>query len=231
MRTVWLVAVTIALVTCEGFAFAEQAVDPTAVKSEDGKYLDKEGNPTFKVASDGTIDWYTYSGYRRYHSECHVCHGPDGMGSTYAPALKDTLKTMSYADFLEVVASGRKNVSTSQNNVMPAFGDNPNVACYMDDLYVYLRARANDAVGRQRPAKHEDKPPAAQQAEDFLHGQALIEGRALRHLIIRQFPAGGSINREKTANEKCRAASLAGGSASCHHCDVDRSRGRAGAGA
>jgi len=45
-------------------------------KSEDGKYLDKEGSPTFKIASDGTVDWYTYSGYRRYHSECHVCHGP-----------------------------------------------------------------------------------------------------------------------------------------------------------
>ena len=164
-------AVTIALVTCEELAFAEQAVDPTAVKSEDGKYLDKEGNPTFKVASDGTIDWYTYSGYRRYHSECHVCHGPDGMGSTYAPALKDSLKTMSLGDFLGVVASGRKNVSTSQNNVMPAFGDNPNVACYMDDLYVYLRARANDAVGRARPAKHEDKPPAAQQAEDSCMGK------------------------------------------------------------
>ena len=171
MRTIWLVAVTIALVICEGFAFAEQAVDPTAVKSEDGKYLDKESNPTFKVAADGTIDWYTYSGYRRYHSECHVCHGPDGMGSTYAPGLKDSLKTMSYADFLGVVASGRKNVSSSQNNVMPAFGDNPNVACYMDDLYVYLRARAYDAVGRVRPAKHEDKPPAAQQAEDSCMGK------------------------------------------------------------
>ena len=82
------------------------------------------------------------------------------MGSTYAPALKDSLKTMSYADFLGVVASGRKNISTAQENVMPAFGDNPNVACYMDDLYIYLRARANDAVGRVRPAKHEDKPDA-----------------------------------------------------------------------
>jgi methanol metabolism-related c-type cytochrome len=171
LRTVWFVAVTIALVTSEGFAFAEQAADPTPVKSEDGKYLDKEGNPTFKVASDGTVDWYTYSGYRRYHSECHVCHGPDGMGSTYAPALKDTLTTMSYGDFLAVVASGRKNVSTSQENVMPAFGDNPNVVCYMDDLYVYLRARASDAVGRARPAKHEDKPPAAQQAEDSCMGK------------------------------------------------------------
>ena len=171
MHKYWLVVATIALVALGGFAFAEDAADPTAVKSEDGKYMDKESNPTFKVAADGTVDWYTYSGYRRYHSECHVCHGPDGMGSTYAPALKDSLKTMSYADFLGVVASGRKNVSSSQENVMPAFGDNPNVACYMDDLYIYLRARAYDAVGRVRPAKHEDKPPAAQQAEDSCMGK------------------------------------------------------------
>ena len=170
LRTVWFVAVTTALVTCEGLAFAEQVVDPTAVKSEDGKYLDKEGNPTFKVGPDGTVDWFTYSGYRRYHSECHVCHGPDGMGSTYAPALTNSLKTMSYGDFLGIVASGRKNVSTSQDNVMPAFGDNPNVACYMDDLYVYLRARAYDAVGRVRPAKREDKPDAYTEAEKACMG-------------------------------------------------------------
>jgi methanol metabolism-related c-type cytochrome len=163
-------AAAIIFVASGAIAFAEDAVDPTAVNSEDGKYLDKEGNPTFKVAPDGTIDWYTYSGYRRYHSECHVCHGPDGMGSTYAPALQDSLKTMSYGDFLGVVASGRKNVNTAQENVMPAFGDNPNVACYMDDLYVYLRARANDAVERGRPAKHEDKPEAYAKAEDACMG-------------------------------------------------------------
>lgn len=159
------------LVVSGGIAFAEDAVDPAAVKSEDGKYLDKEGNPTFHVAADGTVDWYTYSGYRRYHSECHVCHGPDGMGSTYAPGLTDSLKTMSYGDFLGVVASGRKNVSTSQDNVMPAFGDNPNVACYMDDLYVYLRARADNAIGRVRPAKHEDKSGAYTQAENSCMGK------------------------------------------------------------
>jgi methanol metabolism-related c-type cytochrome len=171
LRTFCFVVATIALVASRGGAFADDGIDPTAIKSEDGKYLDKEGNPTFKVAPDGTVDWYTYSGYRRYHSECHVCHGPDAEGSSFAPALKNTLKAMSYADFIGVVASGRKNVSTSQQNVMPALGDNPNVACYMDDLYVYLRARANDAVGRGRPAKHEDKPPAAQQAEESCMGK------------------------------------------------------------
>jgi methanol metabolism-related c-type cytochrome len=93
------------------------------------------------------------------------------MGSTYAPALKDSLKTMSYGDFLSVVASGRKNISTSQENVMPAFGDNTNVACYMDDLYIYLRARANDAVGRNRPGKREEKPAAYTQAESACMGK------------------------------------------------------------
>jgi methanol metabolism-related c-type cytochrome len=170
LRNFVFVVAAIVMVASGSVAVAEGPGDPTAVKSEDGKYYDKEGNPTYKVAADGTVDWYTYSGYRRYHSDCHTCHGPDGMGSSYAPALKDSLKTMSYADFLGVVASGRKNVSTAQENVMPAFGDNPNVACYMDDLYIYLRARANDAVGRVRPAKHEEKSAAAKQAEDSCMG-------------------------------------------------------------
>jgi len=153
-----------------GIAIADGSGDPAAVKqNETGEWLDKEGNPTYKI-TDGSVDWYTYSGYRRYHSDCHVCHGPDGMGSSYAPALKDSLKTMSYADFLGVVASGRKNVSTSQENVMPAFGDNPNVACYMDDLYVYLRARSDEAWGRSRPSKHEDKNAAYTQNEDSCMG-------------------------------------------------------------
>ena len=157
-------------ITFAAVAFADGSGDPTAVKSEDGKYFDKEGNPTYNVTADGTWDWYTYSGYRRYHSECHVCHGPDGMGSSYAPALKDSLKTMSYADFLSTVANGRKNVNTAQENVMPAFGTNPNISCYMDDLYVYLRARANDALGRVRPPKHEDKSKAYADAENSCMG-------------------------------------------------------------
>jgi methanol metabolism-related c-type cytochrome len=171
LRTIWFAAAAIILVAASGIAFAKDAADPAAVKSEDGKYLDKEGNPTFKIGADGTVDWYTYSGYRRYHSECHVCHGPDGMGSTYAPALQDSLKSMSYGDFLGVVASGRKNISTSQENVMPAFGDNTNVACYMDDIYVYLRARASNALGRVRPAKHEDKSEAYTKAENSCMGK------------------------------------------------------------
>ncbi len=145
--------------------FAEGVGDPAAVKNEGGKYYDKEGNPTFKVQADGTVDWSTYSGYRRYHSDCHVCHGPDGEGSSYAPALSQFVRTMGYSDFANVVVNGRKNVNTAQESVMPGFGTNRNVMCYLEDIFVYLRARANDAIPRGRPQKHEDKPQAATEAE------------------------------------------------------------------
>lgn len=170
LRRICLAAAAIILVAVGGIALAIGPTPPTAVKEEDGKYLDADGNPTYKISSDGTVDWYTYSGYRHYHSDCHVCHGPDGLGSSYAPALKDSLKTMSYGDFLAIVAGGRENVNTASETVMPAFGNNPNVACHMDDLYVYLRARANNALDRGRPAKHEDKPEAYAKAESACMG-------------------------------------------------------------
>jgi hypothetical protein len=54
---------------------------------------------------------------------------------------------------------------------MPAFGTNPNVMCYLNDIFVYLRARANDAVPRGRPQKREDKPEAATKTENSCLGQ------------------------------------------------------------
>jgi methanol metabolism-related c-type cytochrome len=151
-------------------ALGDGAGDPAPVKNEGGKYYDKQGNPTFKVQSDGTVDWSTYSGFRRYHSDCHVCHGPDGEGSSYAPALSNYLKTKDYSDFANVVVNGRKNVNTAQESVMPSFGTNRNVMCYIEDIFVYLRARANDAISRGRPQKREDKSEAVTQAENSCLG-------------------------------------------------------------
>jgi len=126
-------------------------------------------NP-YTIEADGTVSWPVYSGYRRYHAECHVCHGPDGMGSSFAPALATSLKTLSYDDYAEIVVNGRTNVSTSQENVMPAFGLNPNVMCFLVDIYAYLKARADDAIGRGRPAKHAGKPDSAKEHEDACLG-------------------------------------------------------------
>lgn len=100
---------------------------------------------------DGKVDKGTYNGWRRYNSSCHTCHGPEGLGSSYAPSLVDSLKTMSYDEFAEVVINGRVNVSTSQQNVMPAFGTVMDVATYLDDIYAYLKARSDGVLGRGRP--------------------------------------------------------------------------------
>jgi methanol metabolism-related c-type cytochrome len=142
-----------------------------SVREEEGKHFNKDDEPTYNVQEDGTVDWYTYSGFRRYHSECHVCHGPDGMGSTYAPAITDSLKTMSYADFLDVVVNGRQIARADKTSAMPALGENQNVMCFIDDLFVYLKARADGAVPRGRPQKRADKPEDAIQYEKSCFGR------------------------------------------------------------
>src|SRR5262249_21766667 len=82
----------IVLAGMSGTGRAEAPGDPAAVKSEAGKYLDAKGDPTFKVAPDGTVDYYTFQGYIRYTANCMQCHGPGGQGSSFGPALANSLK-------------------------------------------------------------------------------------------------------------------------------------------
>lgn len=152
-----------------GHALADGSGNPAAVKNEGGKWYDKNGTPTFHINKKGQVDWYTFSGYRRYNSNCIVCHGPDGAGSTYAPALTDSLKALNYTQFFTTVVNGKKDVSSSSDKVMPAWGTNPNVMCYLDDIFVYLRARSDGAVGRGRP-QHVAKPESATKAENSCMG-------------------------------------------------------------
>jgi methanol metabolism-related c-type cytochrome len=144
---------------------ADDKTKAVAVSEENGKNLDSEGTPTFKIQEDGTVDWYTFSGFRRFNADCHVCHGPDGVGSSYAPALAESMKVLDYSEFLSIVAEGRKNLGAGKENVMPGFGENKNIYCYMDDLYVYLRARAVGDLPRGRPAKKAEKSAAYKEAE------------------------------------------------------------------
>ena len=116
---------------------------PAVAEDEDAPY----------TIIDGKVDFATYNGFRRYHSFCHVCHGPDGLGSSYAPALIDSLKTLSYDDYLEVVVNGRQNVNQAQQSVMPPFGTVMDVMLYVDDIYGYLKARADGVLPRGRPAR------------------------------------------------------------------------------
>ena len=152
-------------------ARADPPGDPAAVsKTNKGCGATRTAIRPIKVEADGTVDWNTFSGFRRYNAACIVCHGPDGAGSCYAPALANSLKTMGYAEFFGIVVGGRKDLGNGKDNVMPAFADNKNVMCYLNDIYIYLRARSTGAVGRGRPDKHDPKPPGFGAAEDKCMG-------------------------------------------------------------
>ena len=98
----------------------------------------------------GWMDFNTYKGWRAYHAECHVCHGPDAMGSTYAPSLMESVKNgYSFDDFYAVIMNGRGEAEGAQKgNVMPAFGANTNVAPHVEDMWRYVKARADDKLRR-----------------------------------------------------------------------------------
>ncbi len=149
---------TVFLITAD----RSQAQDSTAAAADEEK--------PYKIEKDGTVDWATFSGFRRFNSECYVCHGPDGVGSTFAPALVDSLKTMTYEQFLDIVTNGKTEVNTAVQKKMPTFGTNPNVMCYIDDIYAYLKARSDGVLGRGRPAKHAEKSQEAKDAEDACMG-------------------------------------------------------------
>jgi mono/diheme cytochrome c family protein len=98
---------------------------------------------------DGRADARTYNGYRRYHAGCNHCHGPDGMGSTFGPSLVEGLAEIEA--FRRIVRDGQR----TGTSVMDGFAGNPNIEPYVDDIYAYLQARADGALGRGRPLRLE----------------------------------------------------------------------------
>lgn len=140
------------------------------IKFEDGRYRTKDGDPAPVVTKDYMVDWGTWNGFRRYHDACHVCHGPNALGSTFAPALADSLKTMDYNEFLATVSSGRIANRGGTEYVMPAFGEDKNIMCYIDDIYTYIKARSTGAMPAGRPAGREDISPEAKKAANDCMG-------------------------------------------------------------
>ena len=87
------------------------------------------------------IDLWLTRGYRAF-SQCQVCHGLTGDGSTIGPSLIRKLREIGLDRFMEVVVNGYEG----QIGVMPGWGTNPNVMNYIDQLYAYLLARADGVL-------------------------------------------------------------------------------------
>lgn len=111
--------------------------------------------PPYQV-KDGKVDRATYRGYLYYGDLCMRCHGPDGAGSSYAPSLVESLKRLSKNQYEMMVINGKQAVNTAEKRVMPAFGTNEDAVNNLDNIYAYLKARSDGALGRGHP-EHMDE--------------------------------------------------------------------------
>ena len=126
---------------------------------------------------DGKVDESTFLGWRAFHSACHACHGVDAVGTDVAPNLVERVKRLSAHDFsVKVLTSYRLVFPSSEVSgddltalrsefveevlrrergdlIMPAWEDNQKVHAHVLDLYAYLRARADGALGPGKPER------------------------------------------------------------------------------
>jgi len=153
-------------------ALAFAACLPSAA---DEKPAGQESRP-YRVV-DGRVDEATYLGWRAYHSACHACHGVDGTGTDVAPNLLERVKELSARDFTtKVLTSYRIAFESGEARaddptavrqafleqvlrrergelIMPAWADDSKVHPHVLDLYAYLRARSDGALGPGRPER------------------------------------------------------------------------------
>lgn len=91
--------------------------------------------------SNCKVDTFLVKGFRTF-GQCQVCHGMDGGGSTIAPSLLVKLKELDHTTFVDRVTNGYKG----QIGVMPEWKANPNIMNNIENLYAYLKARADGVI-------------------------------------------------------------------------------------
>lgn len=102
------------------------------------------------AAEQCKVDKDTYIGWRTFASQCQVCHGGSALGSTFAPNLLERFhQRVDHARFVAVVTHGFRG----QVGAMPAWKGNPNVMPHVDQMYRYLKARADAALPPGRPER------------------------------------------------------------------------------
>ena len=124
---------------------------------------------------NGKVDNKTFVGWRLFNSTCFVCHGQNATGTDIAPNLLVRLEGMSEFKFRKAVLYryfGKVNLDDPDRRLeflnrvageqgvtefkMPTWSDDPNIRPHISDLYAYLKARSDGALGEGRPEKIEE---------------------------------------------------------------------------
>jgi mxaJ protein len=120
---------------------------------------------------DGKVDDKTYVGWRLFNSTCFVCHGQNATGTDIAPNLLTAVEGMSAFRFRKKVLNkyfAKVNLDDPdrrlafleqvseeavKNFKMPTWSGDPNIRPHISELYAYLKARSDGALGEGRPEK------------------------------------------------------------------------------
>ncbi|MDB2705203.1 c-type cytochrome [Pseudomonadota bacterium] len=104
--------------------------------------------PPYTVTNGNQLDANSYKGFKLYRNWCARCHGTYGQGMV-GPNLADSLNIISKAEFFRIVKNGKAGTIGS----MPPWKSNAKVMEGRDQLYSYLKARADGAIGVEKPKK------------------------------------------------------------------------------
>ncbi len=118
------------------------ATVPTAELEDDNK------SALYSVVDGNKLDSESYAGFKLYRNWCARCHGTYGQGMV-GPNLADSLKFISEKEFFNTVENGKAGTIGS----MPAWKANVKVMAGRDQLYAYLMARSDGAIGVVKPKK------------------------------------------------------------------------------
>ncbi|NQY26219.1 MAG: c-type cytochrome [Piscirickettsiaceae bacterium] len=102
----------------------------------------------YTVTNDNHLDADSYKGFKLYRNWCARCHGTYGQGMV-GPDLAESLKFISKDDFFSTVGNGKSGTIGS----MPAWKKNKKVMAGRDQMYAYLKARSDGAIGVVKPKK------------------------------------------------------------------------------
>ncbi len=102
----------------------------------------------YSVVDGNKLDASSYAGFKLYRNWCARCHGTYGQGMV-GPDLAESLKFISEEQFYDTVENGKSGTIGS----MPAWKANVQVMENKDQLYAYLKARSDGAIGVEKPKK------------------------------------------------------------------------------
>jgi hypothetical protein len=124
----------------------------------DEKWVLPNGEPTYDIQPDGTVDWFTYAGFRRYQEKCQVCHGGDGRKNfnVGGPLLRDQMPGYDFQEFDGLVSRNSGPVAPSADRfIMPLMFDDNDVMCHKEEIFIYLKAVSDGSLPwNEQPKLH-----------------------------------------------------------------------------